>query len=289
MIINELPLLGFTLLMQVSVGLTVLFNAFIFWPAFNSRGKISKSLISIPLIALGFGLIAAILSFLHIGEPLNIIRSTSTELSRLRFEILFVVIYLIILVVFLVFAISTKSTWRRIQKILLDLCSISGLALIISMSGLYAQDSYPIWNTIYTPLSFFGTTFLLGSILLLLLISKTGSFSSQRALAGISALIVLYLLVLLPLIINNLDNMSIGGQDSLGVFFDDLLWIFYGRILLLLITLGTLFRSLFVISSTMTKCSVLLWPLSIALIAAFAAELGGRILFFTIGNTAPGL
>lgn len=289
MIINELPLLGFTLLMQVSVGLTVLFNAFIFWPAFNSRGKISKSLISIPLIAFGFGLIAAILSFLHIGEPLSIIKSTSTELSHLRFEILCVVIYLITLAVFLVFTSSTKSSWRRIQKILLDLCSISGLALIISMSGLYMQDPYPIWNTIYTPLSFFGTTFLLGSILLLLLISKTGSFSSQRALAGISAIIVLYLLVLLPLMINNLDNMNIGGQDSLSIVFHDLLWIFYGRILLLLITLGTLFRSLFVIRSTMTKCSVLLWPLSIALIAAFVAELGGRILFFTIGNTAPGI
>ncbi|MCK5821251.1 MAG: hypothetical protein KAH17_05180 [Bacteroidales bacterium] len=289
MIINELPLLGFTLLMQVSVGLTVLFNAFIFWPAFNTRGKISNSLFVIPLIALGFGLLAAFLSFLHIGEPIDIIKSKSIELSHLRFEILSVIIYLIVLGAFLIFTITTKSSWRRIQKILLDLSSLAGLAGLFAMSGFSIQEPYPIWNTLYTPLYFFGTTFLLGSIILLLMISKTGSLSSQRALAGMSALFVVYMLILIPLMINNLENLNIVKEESLSILFSDLLWIFYGRILLLLITLGTLFRSLFVIRSSMTKCSILIWPLSIALIAAFFAELGGRILFFNIVNTISGL
>jgi len=274
--------------MQVSVGLSVMFNAFTFWPAFNSRGKISKSLITIPSIALGFGLIAAFFSFLHIGEPLSIIKSTSIELSHLRLEILLMVAYLGMLGIFLVFTISTKSTWKRIQKILLDLSSISGLALIFAMSGLYMQESYPIWNNILTPLSFYGTTLLFGSTFLLLLISKTGSLSSQCALAGISAIMVLCILILLPLIINNLDNQLLDGQESLSTTFQDFLWIFYGRIFLLLLTLGTLFRSLYVIRSAMTKCSILLWPLSIAMIAAFVAELGGRILFFAMGNVASG-
>jgi len=45
-----------------------------------------------------------------------------------------------------------------------------GLAAIYLMSQVYRLQTVPIWNTIATPLAFYGTTFLLGGVTQMLLV-----------------------------------------------------------------------------------------------------------------------
>lgn len=277
--------MGFTLLMQISIGLLIFYNAFVFWPAFNNRSKINKALINIPSIAFAFGIIGVILAFLLTGEPFETLKSlTNIDSSKANLEVFGVIIYLGFLGFFLVFT-KVMFSWRRIQKVILDLTGISGLALVYIMSVRFMIEPETVWNNNFTIIAFYGTTFLIGPIFLLLLISKSGSFSSQRALAGISTIIVLTQLVLIPIFLGKLKGMGMIGQDSLNLILHDYSWIFYCRLSLLLITFGVLMRSLYIIRSSKTKPSILIWPLSIALFTGVMAELGGRALFYLLGES----
>ncbi len=289
MINNELTFLGFSLLMQFSVGLTVLFNAFIFWPAFNNRTKISRSLVVIPSIALGVALVATLQSIFQLGKFSDTLELLNTnETSTLRWMVLSIAVYLCVLSIFLVFTIA-KVRWKRIQKVLLDVGGILGLAVMFLMSQNYMLGSTQLVNPLFTYFSFYGSTLLLGAVLLLVLISKNGSLSGLRALAGIAVIIVLFQLVWLPLYIKNFEDMGQFGLLFRDIHLKDYAWFFYGRMGFLLVALATLLRSLYVIRSSLTKSSTLLWPLSIALLSATMAEIGGRILFYTVENSAFGL
>jgi anaerobic dimethyl sulfoxide reductase subunit C (anchor subunit) len=56
--------------------------------------------------------------------------------------------------------ISTATT----RNIIAVLAALIGLALVFSMSQIYQLRTIPAWNTIATPITFFTTTFLLGTL-----------------------------------------------------------------------------------------------------------------------------
>jgi anaerobic dimethyl sulfoxide reductase subunit B (iron-sulfur subunit) len=137
---SELPLVVFTLLSQMAVGIA-LFSFF--------SGPLSTA----TLITLG-GLIgaSALASLLHLGAPLNAWRAMlHFKKSSLSREIL-------------VFALFGGSWFLSLAlpgmgKLPLTAC---GIALVYSMAQVYGLRSIPAWNTNRTLLAFTVSTILLG-------------------------------------------------------------------------------------------------------------------------------
>lgn len=236
------------------------------------------------MLALILAIIAIILLFYYSENPATFFsKGIPPESTPLQLSFLASLSYLLLLLFYLAFTMA-KTSWKRIQKVIIDLASLIGLSIIYFSARYLMTSTYPFWNTVFTPLAFYATSFVLGSGSLLLLISKEGSYSSQRALAGISALFLAFLLVLIPLFLNSLEGLGTIGQKAENLLINELSWIFFGRILLILIALGASLRALFVIRSTQTRCYALWWPMSIALVSALVAEVGGRYLFFALSG-----
>ena len=288
MLVSDYSLIIFSLAIQLSVGLIILFNTFIYWPAFNSRGTIQRMLKSIPLLALAIGIIGVLFSFLHLGHPMKAFKAINHfETSWLSKEIIFLSLYLGFLILFILVTWTTTS-WKRIQKVLLDLCSIAGIILIYSMSKLYMLPAQPNWNSVFTFVSFYGSSLLLASPLLLLLITKKGSYSSQRALAVLNAALIIIALILLPVFINFLQQNGIPGQQAMDLLLGSHSLIFFGKILLQIVALILIFRSLFVIRSEITQCRQLTIPISLTFASLLIAQYFGRALFYALALSEGG-
>lgn len=169
---NEWPLLVFTLLAQLSVGLFITGEVF-HRPARRKYGiKTADHVnnISLPVIS-PLLLISLSVSFLHLGSPLNAIYAlnnlASSWLSReILLEILFICF----------FSFYAFLHWRRISTVPVRgtiglVTSVTGLFLVFSMAKLYMLPTVPVWNTLWTPISFFITTFLSGSLALAVLLA----------------------------------------------------------------------------------------------------------------------
>jgi len=163
--LKERPLILFTLLMQLSVGAFLSLG----WLYFLFLNQVGTST-AIQLTSPGFlaiGLLVALgmlASLLHLGTPRNAYRALlnwrSSWLSR---EILFTILFA------LSGALFTSFQWYQIgslssRTLLGGLTGICGLALVYSMARLYILRTLPGWSAGRPLLSFFTTTFLLGSL-----------------------------------------------------------------------------------------------------------------------------
>jgi anaerobic dimethyl sulfoxide reductase subunit C (anchor subunit) len=160
-------LVVFTILAQMSVGSFLILGVVHFF-ADRSAGAeqadmlSDRALIGI-LVSLGLGFIA---SFFHLGSPLTAYKAInnfgSSWLSR---EITFGVAFAVVGAIFVILQ------WRKagsptIRNVVALVAGIIGLAFVFSMSNVYMLETQLAWNTLITPISFFTTTFLLGSLAL---------------------------------------------------------------------------------------------------------------------------
>lgn len=282
-------LVVFTLLFQLSIGLVILFNSFIYWPLFNNRSKIQAMLKTIPSIALSLSIIGALIYFLHPGHPIGTIRDIHLfQASWLEWELVLTIAYLGLLILFIIFTLANTG-WKRFQKILLDLTSIAGIVLVYIMARVYMTTSQPNWNSWYTVLSFAGSTLIMGAPFLLLIIARNGSYSSQKGLAWLTILMLILSIAVLPLFMGFLLQNDESGRLALDMMLSDKAWLFFGRILFQIVGLLLILRSLFVIRSDIDQCRSLIIPVMIALISIFVAQAFERILFFTIGFPLTGI
>jgi anaerobic dimethyl sulfoxide reductase subunit C (anchor subunit) len=108
-------------------------------------------------------ILAVAVSFFHLGSPsraLHILNNLkSSWLSR---EILFLAIFVTLMAL-----LAALEWWRirmqSIQCFLVFVGGLSGVGLIFSMSRLYMLPTVPVWNSFFTPASFFAVSFLLGN------------------------------------------------------------------------------------------------------------------------------
>lgn len=163
--VREWALITFTILGQMSVG------AFLVLGVVHTlvRGKAGlaeadrmsdRALLAIgPTLILGMGA-----SLLHLGSPLNayltISNVGSSWLSR---EISSGVAFAGLGGLF------ALMQWRKVggfgtRQIVAYLAALAGLALVYSMSQVYLLPTQPAWNSVATPVGFFATTVLLGSL-----------------------------------------------------------------------------------------------------------------------------
>jgi len=149
----------------MAVGSFVVLGIVYFFAARSAGAVEADRLSDRALLVIGpvlvLGLIA---SFFHLGNPLNAYNAIgnigSSWLSR---EIFFGVGFAGLGAVF------AFLQWRKLgssalRNLVAVLASLVGLALVYSMSQVYMLRTVPVWNTIWTPVSFFVTTFLLGTL-----------------------------------------------------------------------------------------------------------------------------
>ncbi len=165
MLSKDWALIAFTILAQMAVGSFVVLGVVHFFAARKSGLEQADRLSDRALLAIGPVLVLGIVaSFFHLGTPMNAWRAVanvgSSWLSR---EILFNVLFAVVGGLF------ALMQWRKLGSIavrrgLAWLAAAIGLALVFSMSQVYALRTVPTWDNAATIVTFLTTTFLLGSL-----------------------------------------------------------------------------------------------------------------------------
>jgi anaerobic dimethyl sulfoxide reductase subunit C (anchor subunit) len=161
---QELPLVVFTILAQMSVGAFVVLGVVHVLAGRKAQATVDK--LSDPaLYAIVPVMIAALIaSLFHLGDPFHALYTGKNfEHSWLSREIVFGVAFTALA---FAFAASQLFKWFTplVRQGLAGLTALVGLALVFVMSMVYMLPTVPGWDTWATPVGFFTTAFLLGSL-----------------------------------------------------------------------------------------------------------------------------
>lgn len=160
---NEWPLVFFTLLSQLSMGIILAgLTVFLFMKNQNISSNIELKRMA-TFIAMSAMAVALVLSFMHLAKPLHSVYALgnmgSSFLSR---EILLVSLFLFTLAVAwtsLRFGIPSPASFNFLYLAAL----VTGILLVWVMARLYMISTVPSWNTPFTILKFFNSGLLLGA------------------------------------------------------------------------------------------------------------------------------
>jgi anaerobic dimethyl sulfoxide reductase subunit C len=164
---HDWALVIFTILAQMAVGAFVVLGI-VHYLAVRQAGEVEADRLSDrALLAIGpvllLGLVA---SLFHLGAPWFAYRAVlnvgSSWLSR---EILFGALFAAAGGLFALMQWRKISTFA-VRNAVAVVAALLGLALVYSMAHVYMLRTVPVWNSWATTLSFFVTTFLLGSLAL---------------------------------------------------------------------------------------------------------------------------
>ncbi len=167
---NEWPLVFFTMLSQISVGLIL--GGLLLWAGAKNTGTANfdtfkKALLISAFITMG---IALLISFFHLSSPLHSVYSLSNiGKSWLSREIILASLYLFSLAVCYL-SLRYNIPHRNIFGHFYLASALTGIILIYAMSRVYMISTTPLWNTPATLVAFFNTTILLGGSALLLVL-----------------------------------------------------------------------------------------------------------------------
>ena len=163
--VHDWALITFTILVQMSVGSMWVLGITNFF-ASQKYGKEQADQLSdralvalVPVIGLGF-----LASLLHLGNPINAYRAvTNLATSWLSREIFCGVVFALLATAF------AFMQWRKIGSFMLRtvfawLAALVGIVLVYCMSSVYMLPVQPTWNSWTTPVTFYTTTFLLGTL-----------------------------------------------------------------------------------------------------------------------------
>jgi len=283
---KDWSLIAFTLLMQLSAGLIVIYDLFLLFPLFRSKVEIPWRFQWILLIALAAAILGISASLMHLGNPLNMFKSASNLAhSWLSREIASVLLYTLLLGLVTLLHFIMPSAGRSL-KWLVDFTAIAGLVLIFVMSRIYMIPTRPVWNSIFTPAGFYLTAIILGASLLLLFQIQKGSFASQKILAILTFGVPLIQLALLPFFMSWLGQQGSAGSEGLHVLLNYHLAAFYSRLILLLLGIGCGLWAFLTIRSDLTQDRFLFIPALLAWCFLFASQILDRYLFYA-QNLSP--
>lgn len=270
----------FTLSVQFSVGIVLLYDLFLMFPIFRKKEKLPLRFQMILVVALIAAFNGILFSFLHLGHPVNAMKTLSNlNNSWLSREILFVIIYAGLLSVVTALQFKFPSTVRS-YKWLLDLSSLCGLLLVYIMTRIYQLPSMPAWNSIFTPIGFYLTVLLSGSCFLLLVQLNSGSWASQKGLAILIIAIPVIQIGLLPVHMSWLGEAGDAARQSLSLLLNQYLPAFYLRLGLQFLTVAFGFWAFFSIRSDTLKRSNLFIPALLAFVTMAGALMIDRFLFY---------
>ncbi len=162
---REWALITFTILAQMSVGAFLVLGVAHFFAARSAGTAEADRMSDRALLAIGPVLVLGLLaSLFHLGNPLNAYRAVGNlGTSWLSREIFSSVSFTVVGAVF------ALMQWRKIgsfglRTAVAGLAALIGLALVFSMSQVYQLAAQPAWDNVGTPIAFFTTTLLLGTL-----------------------------------------------------------------------------------------------------------------------------
>ena len=162
---KERPLILFTLFIQLSVGAFLTLGGLYFLFLHQAGAAAANALTGSALLAIGplvgLGMLA---SLFHLGTPRNAYRALMNwRTSWLSREILFTLLFAGSGAIFA--ALQWFNVGPFSAHVLVGgFTGLFGIALVYSMARLYMLRTLPDWNASTTLISFFTTTFLLGSL-----------------------------------------------------------------------------------------------------------------------------
>ena len=165
--LREFALIAFTILAQMSVGAFLVLGVVNFFVTRKAGAEEAdrmgdRSLIAI-VVVLGLGLLA---SLFHLGSPLSAPRAvTNFATSWLSREVLSGVIFAVLGALFAALQ-WFKLGPQILRMVVAWLAALVGIVLVYCMSRVYMLPTQPAWNSLATPISFYTTTLLLGSLAL---------------------------------------------------------------------------------------------------------------------------
>jgi anaerobic dimethyl sulfoxide reductase subunit C len=296
--VRDWALITFTILVQMSVGAFWVLGVAHFLAArkygAEEADRLSdRALLAlVPVIALAF-----IASLLHLGNPLNAYRAvTNLGNSWLSREIFFGVVFAVLAFVF------ALMQWRKIGSFVLRnviawLAALVGLVLVYSMSRVYMLSTEPAWNSLATPVSFFTTTFLLGSLAMgaafvanyaFLQRKKADCAEAQctlmrealRWIAVAAVVLVGVELIVLPLYLSATASGNPVGLASVKLMAGSYAWILALRVILAFIGAGVFAIFLYQNAMSAGHEKLLANLAYTAFIVVLVAEVLGRVLFY---------
>ena len=280
MLRRDWSLVFFTTLSQWSVGIIVCLTGLMLLP--GDKVVFVESGISLTnpvFLALVLILVATTVSFLHLGNPINALKTlnnlTTSWLSR---EILGIGLFTLSLVV--LFAYGFRSYQYEISLFVLVPASLAGLFLLWTMACVYLLPTVPGWNSGHTPIGFAATALCLG-LVTCLVFGMTGSILIGKNVADLCAA-VLVAVLLIELVSGVLRQKQLVAMDTGfdGPRFDR------GLLrTLFLVRLGTLLVAasgiaFFVLIHESAPGLVSVWWLYTVLVLVVLQEFAGRMLFY---------
>lgn len=163
---HDWALVIFTVLAQMSVGAFVILGIVHFF-ALRSAGEVEADKMGDwALLAIGPAIILAVLvSFLHLGNPLRAINALANfNESWLSREVVFITAFAVVGFIF------AMLQWRKIgsaglRNLIALVAAVLGVVAVISMAMVYyTLIAVPVWHSLATPISFLVTTLLLGAL-----------------------------------------------------------------------------------------------------------------------------
>jgi len=184
---TEWPLVLFTVAIQLSCGLAMA-AVFADFKGVRPAAMRPVGTAIFPLAAVGL-----LVSLFHLGRPLAGFKALrNLGRSPLSLEVLMTLL-------FAVLALAYSHLWRKEIKpgraALGLVTSICGLGAVISSSAIYRLPSQPVWNSGWLPVSFLGTTLLLGgfaSVTLVKLKDDPRLLRIYLAAGGAGSLVVVF-------------------------------------------------------------------------------------------------
>jgi len=169
---REWPLAIFTLAVQFACGAALATTVCSTVPAMRPLG-----IAVFPAVVVGM-----LASLLHLGRPLSAGRSLSNlRHSRLSREVFVTSLFAASA---LAYSASWFSGWDEWRFPLGITASAFGFGAVIASAMIYTVRSQPVWNSGWVPVSFLGSTLLLGASPALLVGLETQGPAQQRALLG---------------------------------------------------------------------------------------------------------
>ncbi len=295
---RDWALITFTILVQMSVGSIWVLGVAHFFAARKYGAEEADRLSDRALLALVPVIVLAfVASLLHLGNPFNAYRAVAhLGSSWLSAEIFFGVIFAVLAFVF------AFLQWRKIGSLVLRdvfawLAALDGLVLVFVMSNVYLLQSQPAWNTWATPVSFYATTFLLGSMAMgaafvanygYLQRKQPGCADLQCTLMrealhwiAIAAVVLVGVeLVVLPVYLATIAVGSPAGLASIQLMIGAYGWALVLRVILAFVGAGVL--ALFLYQNAMSAGhEKMLGTLAYAaFVIVLVAEVLGRLLFY---------
>ena len=291
MTIQDFALITFTILIQMSVGAFVVLAIVHLYLARKANREEADRLagramwIIGPMIALG---LAA--SLLHLGDPLGGYRAINNfGTSWLSREIVFSLSFAMLAAVY------ALLQWFKLfsfvlRSIVAWITAVFGIAIVISMSNVYFLLSQPAWNSWATLITFFTTTFLLGSLVMGVFLvadgygkrKETSEFLGpvMRAIAVTSVVLLGIELVTLPVYLATLASGQPAAVETAQLLVGPYAWAFIARLVLVVLGAGVfgLFLYRNALGPKLGKALVSVTYAAFAMV--FASEVLGRLLFY---------